>query len=231
MPVFCYQHLFLQFSKSSLFIISLIFATLTGSTGFLLDDCSNKVWDNARISWGGCRAGRREGSFVLFFVFLIYGNINAMVLFQMLCKCVLSILILLEICWIHLATTPRDLRMGPFGPWVLGGSIPLGFIVCISLLSNMMSIKFLTWNVRGLRNKIKRSAALSLLKKQWADVTVLVETHVEGRLQQALRHPWVGWAYHSTHTPYAQGVSVLVAKSVHFELCDILTTPKGDMSF
>lgn len=29
-----------------------------------------------------------------------------------------------------------------------------------------MSIKFITWNVRGLRNKIKRSAVLSFLKKQ-----------------------------------------------------------------
>lgn len=95
----------------------------------------------------------------------------------------------------------------------------------------MTSIKFLTWNVRGLGDKIKRSAALSYLKKQHEDVTVLVEMHVEGRLQLALRRPWVGWAYHSTHTSHAWGVSVLVAKSVHFELCDVSSDSQGRYVF
>ena len=97
--------------------------------------------------------------------------------------------------------------------------------------STMATIKFLTWNVRGLREKIKRSAALAFLKKQRADVVVLVETHVEGRLQMALRRPWVGWAYHSTHTSHARGVSVLIAKSVHFELCELRTDPEGRYVF
>ena len=48
------------------------------------------------------------------------------------------------------------------------------------MYGNMSAIKFLTWNVRGLREKIKRSAALAFLKKQRADVVVLVETHIEG---------------------------------------------------
>ena len=95
------------------------------------------------------------------------------------------------------------------------------------MLSTMATIKFLTWNVRGLREKIKRSAALAFLKKQRADVVVLVETHVEGRLCR----PWVRWAYHSTHTSHARGVSVLIAKSVHFELCELLTDPNGRYVF
>lgn len=68
----------------------------------------------------------------------------------------------------------------------------------------MASLKFLTWNVRGLRDKIKSAAVLAFLKKQRADVMVLVETHVEGRLQMALRRPWVGWAYHSTYTSHSR---------------------------
>lgn len=91
----------------------------------------------------------------------------------------------------------------------------------------MAFIKFLTWNVRGLREKIKRTAAFTFLKKQHADVVVLVETHVEGRLQLAHRHPWVGWAFHSTHTSHARGVSILIAKSAHFELCEVSTDPQG----
>lgn len=56
----------------------------------------------------------------------------------------------------------------------------------------MVSIKFLTWNAGGLRDRVKQSATLSFLKKQRADVGVLVETHVEGRLQLALRRSWAG---------------------------------------
>lgn len=51
-----------------------------------------------------------------------------------------------------------------------------GEVLC-SNFNYMASIKFLTWNVWGLREKIKRSAALAFLKKQRADVVVLVETH------------------------------------------------------
>lgn len=91
----------------------------------------------------------------------------------------------------------------------------------------MASIKILTWNVRGLREKIKRSAALSCLQKQRADIIALVETHIEERLQMALRRPWVGWAYHSTLTTHARGVSLLIAKSVHFQMCEVLTDPQG----
>lgn len=82
-----------------------------------------------------------------------------------------------------------------------------------------------------MRDKIKCSVALSFLKKQRADIVVLVEIHVEGRVWMALKRPWVGWAFHSTHTSHARGVSILVAKSIHFELCEILTDPQGRYVF
>lgn len=70
-----------------------------------------------------------------------------------------------------------------------------------------------------MRDKIKRrSAIFSLLKKQYADVIVLVETHAEGRIQKALKRPWIGWVYHSVHTTHSRGVSVLISKATHFEL-------------
>lgn len=121
MPVLCYQHLSPQFPKASISMITLTFTYLTGSTGCHLDDCSNAVWDNARTSWGGCRGG--EGSsflFPFFFLLLIYGNIDVMVLFQMFCRWVLLVSVLPEIGWIVSAPVPGDLRLGPFGPWELG---------------------------------------------------------------------------------------------------------------
>lgn len=92
-------------------------------------------------------------------------------------------------------------------------------------------MKFLTWYVRGLREPIKRSAAFAFLKKQKADIMTLVETHVEGRLQMALKRPWVGWAFHSTHTSHSRGVSILIAKSVQFELEEIKSDAQGRYIF
>lgn len=95
----------------------------------------------------------------------------------------------------------------------------------------MASIKFLTWNVRGLREPLKRSATFTFLKKQRADVIALVETHMDGKLQMALRRPWVGWAFHSTFTSHSRGVSILIAKSIHFELGEICIDPQGRYVF
>lgn len=56
----------------------------------------------------------------------------------------------------------------------------------------MLEVKYLTWNVRGLRAKPKQNAVLSYLKTQCADLMVFVETHLTGQLQMALKKPWVG---------------------------------------
>lgn len=95
----------------------------------------------------------------------------------------------------------------------------------------MASIKFLTWNVRGIHDKIKRTAIFGCLKSYRADISVLVETHVTGQIQIALKRPWIGWAYHATHTPYSRGVSVLIAKTTPFSLILVRTDPQGRFIF
>lgn len=95
----------------------------------------------------------------------------------------------------------------------------------------MTSIKFLTWNVRGIRDKIKRSAIFGCLKSYRADISVLVETHVTGQLQNALKRPWIGWTYHATHTPYSWWVSILIAKTTPFSFISVQTDPQGRFIF
>lgn len=97
--------------------------------------------------------------------------------------------------------------------------------------SSMASLKFLTWNVHGLRDKLKCTAVFSFLKSQRSDVIVFGETHVQGFLQQALWCPWISWAYHATHTTYSRGVLVLVAKLVSFELQSVTLDPQGRYVF
>lgn len=43
----------------------------------------------------------------------------------------------------------------------------------------------------------------------------------------SLKRPWVGHHYHATHSGYSRGVSILVHKSLNFELLDIKIDPEG----
>lgn len=95
----------------------------------------------------------------------------------------------------------------------------------------MADVKFMMWNVRGMRDKIKRTAVLQYLKGQKVDIIALVEMHVTGHLQAVLKRPWVGWAYHSTHTNMSRGIAVLVAKSTPFELISMVLDQQGRYLF
>lgn len=83
--------------------------------------------------------------------------------------------------------------------------------------------KLFTWNVF--------TAVLQYLKGQKVDIVALVEMHVTGHLQAALKRPWVGWAYHSTHTNMSRGVTVLIAKSTPFELVSMVSDRQGRYLF
>lgn len=95
----------------------------------------------------------------------------------------------------------------------------------------MANLKFLTWNIRGIRDKIKRAAVFACLKTYRADITILIETHITGQLQLALKRPWIGWAFHATHSPHSRGVSILVAKTTPFAVITIRTDPQGRFIF
>ena len=95
----------------------------------------------------------------------------------------------------------------------------------------MPTVKFLTWNVRGLRARPKRNAVLSYLKAQRAEIMVLVETHLTGQLMMTLKKPWVGWVYQAPHTPNSRGVAILVAKTAQFVLLSLRSDPLGRFLF
>lgn len=61
------------------------------------------------------------------------------------------------------------------------------------------------------------TAFWTFLKAQQADIVVVVEKLVES-LQHALKRPWIGWAFHASHTNYSRGMSILLAKSVPWNL-------------
>lgn len=124
---------------------------------------------------------------------------------------------------------------GLLAGWVcclgLGGGSPADPHAIYVHMNTMADIKFMMWNVQGMQDKIKRTAVLQYLKNQKVDIVALVETHVTGHLQTALKCPWVGWAYHSTHTNMSRGVTVLIAKSTPFELVSVVSDRQGRYLF
>lgn len=91
----------------------------------------------------------------------------------------------------------------------------------------MAHMKLLSWNVRGLNDKVKRSLVLTYLKKYNPHVCILQETHLAGSKVLGLKKPWACHYYHATYSSFAQGVSVLIHKSLTYELLDVKVDPEG----
>lgn len=88
-------------------------------------------------------------------------------------------------------------------------------------------LRCMTWNVRGLNDRVKRSLVCQFLKRHVPDVVCLQETHLTGSKVLSLRKPWVGWSYHSTFTNSSRGVSVLIRKQLHFKLLEQVVDDSG----
>lgn len=91
----------------------------------------------------------------------------------------------------------------------------------------MAPIRFISWNIRCLNDKVKRSLVMTYLKKHNPHVCILQETHLVGSKVLSLKKPWVGHYYHATYSGYARGVSILVHKSLTYELLDVKIDPEG----
>lgn len=67
----------------------------------------------------------------------------------------------------------------------------------------------------------------SCLRKFHLAIVSLQETHLTRDTVNFLQNPRVGKAYHSTHSAYSCGVSVLIHKSLAFQVLDSLIDPLG----
>ncbi|KAI5628117.1 hypothetical protein C0J50_8261, partial [Silurus asotus] len=77
-------------------------------------------------------------------------------------------------------------------------------------------IRFLSWNIRGMGNPIKRSRVFTHLKRLRAEIVFLQETHLRVRDHHRLHRPWVGQTFHSNFNSKARGVAILVNRSIQF---------------
>lgn len=59
------------------------------------------------------------------------------------------------------------------------------------------TLRFVSWNVKGLGNPVKRAKVLAHLKSLQPDIILLQETHAKCNVQSVLRANWLCQAYHA----------------------------------
>lgn len=88
-------------------------------------------------------------------------------------------------------------------------------------------LNIVSWNVKGLNHPIKRRKVFSHLKQLKTDIVFLQETHVRASEHSRLMVGWAGQHFHSAFQAKARGVSILVARHVHFEADNITADKNG----
>ena len=89
------------------------------------------------------------------------------------------------------------------------------------------ALRFISWNVRGLGNPVKRAKVLSHLKSMQPDVIFLQETHAKRNIPSVLRANWLGQAYHANFGAKARGVAILFRKNVPFTHSTTIADTEG----
>jgi len=77
----------------------------------------------------------------------------------------------------------------------------------------MSTVKFLTLNVRGLRNQEKRRSIFSYLKKQKANIYLLQETFSNPKDERIWSADWGGQIFYSHGSDHSKGVCVLIKRN------------------
>ena len=87
--------------------------------------------------------------------------------------------------------------------------------------------KFISWNVKGVNNIIKRRRVMSHLEQLKVDIAFLQETHLCNDSVAGLKHHWVGQVFHSKFNAKARGTAILINKNISFKSKEIISDPNG----
>ncbi|XP_060776455.1 uncharacterized protein LOC132885940 [Neoarius graeffei] len=83
------------------------------------------------------------------------------------------------------------------------------------------SLRFVTWNIRGLKGPGKLSKLLETLSNLQADIVFLQETHVEPdydlkkKVEDETEKTWT--VFYTVHHPASKGVAILIKNTIPFE--------------
>lgn len=88
-------------------------------------------------------------------------------------------------------------------------------------------VRLISWNVRGLGDPMKRYAVFNFLQAFQPAIICLQETHLEIDTLSTLKRSWIGHSFHSTHSGYSRGVSVLIHRNIVFQSMHVRIDHEG----
>lgn len=77
-------------------------------------------------------------------------------------------------------------------------------------------IKYVSWNINGSGNPVKRRKILAYLKTNQADIIFIQETHLNEGEEVRFKTGWIGHIFHSSLSSARNGVMILVKKNIQF---------------
>ncbi|XP_056421618.1 uncharacterized protein LOC130361932 [Hyla sarda] len=95
----------------------------------------------------------------------------------------------------------------------------------------MADLRFLSWKIRGMGSSKKRALFFSHVRRYNPHIVCLQETHMMPANLGVFRKPWVQWASHSCHSTYSRGVSLLVHRSLRWEVDQLSVDSLGRYVF
>ena len=78
------------------------------------------------------------------------------------------------------------------------------------------SIRFVSWNIKGIQHPIKRNRVFTRLKSLGSDIMYLQETHLLNDEHNKLKKGWIGQRFHSEYGVRSRGAAILIRKGVPF---------------
>lgn len=92
----------------------------------------------------------------------------------------------------------------------------------------MAELNFISYNIRGINNPIKRKKILGQLKKLHCSVALIQETHLSQSEHLKLKREWVDQVYSaSCGRKKKRGVAILFNKSVYYNNEKIFQDDEG----
>lgn len=96
-----------------------------------------------------------------------------------------------------------------------------------SIAGSGTPLRFISWNIRGMGNLVKRSKVFTHLKRLNSAIVFLQETHLRKKDHHRLHCPWVSQIFHSNFNSKARGVAILINNKVQFSFTDVISDKNG----
>lgn len=93
----------------------------------------------------------------------------------------------------------------------------------------MNATKYISFNIKGINNAVKRKKLLCWLKKEKANIILLLDTHLDDNEHKKLKIEWVRQIYYSSFSTRKRGVAIRKNRNTPFTLKNVLKMSKVDM--